>query len=55
MKLGFLTAAFPDLTLGERVVVLPALVLMLLLGVYPQIVIGVINSTVVQMVAQLKF
>jgi NADH-quinone oxidoreductase subunit M len=45
----------PDLTLGERILVLPALVLMLVLGVYPQLVTGVINSTVVQMVGQLKF
>jgi len=45
----------PDLTISERVLVLPALALMLLLGIYPQIVISVINSTVVQMVAQLKF
>ena len=45
----------PDLTFGEKVVVVPALILMLLLGIYPQLVISVINSTVVQMVAQLKF
>ena len=44
-----------DLTLRERVVVGPALALMLLLGVYPQAVLGVVNSTVVQMVQFLRF
>jgi NADH-quinone oxidoreductase subunit M len=44
----------PDLTLGERIVVLPAIGLMFVLGLYPQLVLGVINSTVVQMVAQVK-
>ena len=48
-------AKLPDLTLTERVVVLPAIALMLILGIYPQLVLGVINSTVVQMVDQLKF
>ena len=37
----------PDLTLAERVVVLPAIALMFVLGIYPQLVLGVINSTVV--------
>jgi NADH-quinone oxidoreductase subunit M len=46
---------FPDLTIGERAVVAPALVLMLLLGLYPQALIGVINTTVVQMVQHLRF
>jgi NADH-quinone oxidoreductase subunit M len=45
----------PDLTITERALVLPAIVLMLILGVYPQVVLGVINSTVVAMVEQLKF
>jgi NADH-quinone oxidoreductase subunit M len=45
----------PDLTLSERAVVLPGLLLMLVLGVYPQLVLGFINQTVVQMVAFLKF
>jgi NADH-quinone oxidoreductase subunit M len=48
-------SALPDLTLGERMLVLPALVLMVALGVYPQLVLGVINSTVVRMVEQLRF
>jgi NADH-quinone oxidoreductase subunit M len=33
----------------------PALGLMLVLGLFPQLVLGVINSTVVHMVEQLKF
>ena len=35
--------------------VLPAIALMFVLGIYPQLVLGVINSTVVQMVEQLTF
>ena len=43
----------PDLTLTERVMVLPTIGLMFVLGIYPQLVLGTINSTVVQMVKQL--
>ncbi len=45
----------PDLTLTERMAVLPALSLMLVLGVYPQALLGLVNSTVVQMVQYLRF
>jgi NADH-quinone oxidoreductase subunit M len=48
-------AKLPDLTITERMLLTPALVLMLLLGLCPQLVLGVINSTVVRMVEQLKF
>jgi NADH-quinone oxidoreductase subunit M len=48
-------AAMPDLTWGERFIVLPATALMFLIGLCPQIVIGAINTTVMQMVDQLKF
>ncbi len=44
-----------DLTARERIAVLPGLALMLVLGVYPQLVLGMINSTVVQMVQQRTF
>ncbi len=44
-----------DLTLAERVAVLPVVALMFVLGVYPQAVLGVINNTVVQMVQWLRF
>ena len=45
----------PDLTLRERMAVLPPLGLMLVLGVYPQALLGLVNSTVVQMVQYLRF
>jgi NADH-quinone oxidoreductase subunit M len=45
----------PDLTLSERVMVLPAIALMFVLGIYPQAVLGVVNSTVVHMVEQIRF
>ena len=48
-------ASFPDLTTGERLTLAPAIALMFALGLYPQLVLGVINSTVVQMVQHLKF
>ena len=48
-------ATMPDLTWTERLLLAPCLVLMLVLGVYPQVVLGVINSTVVQMVKEGTF
>jgi NADH-quinone oxidoreductase subunit M len=45
----------PDLTLKERIVLLPAIALMFVLGIYPQLVLGVINSTVVRMVRERTF
>lgn len=48
-------SGMPDLTLKERVVLLPAIALMFVLGIYPQVVLGVINSTVVQMVRERTF
>ena len=47
--------AFPDLTWKERWIVLPATALMFLMGIYPQVVIGKINATVMLIVEQLKF
>jgi NADH-quinone oxidoreductase subunit M len=47
--------AFPDLSMGERFALAPAIALMFVLGLYPQLVLGVVNSTVIQMVQQLKF
>ena len=46
---------FPDLTTGERVLVAIPIALMFLLGLWPQVVLGVIDSTVVKMVQQLNF
>ena len=45
----------PDLTLAERALVTMPIALMFVLGLWPQLVLGVINSTVVRMVEQLKF
>jgi NADH-quinone oxidoreductase subunit M len=46
---------FPDLTPGEIALVVPPIVLMFLLGLYPRLVLDVINPTVVYWVGQLKF
>lgn len=43
---------FADLTWPERLVVLPATALMFVLGVYPQLAIGLVNGTVLAMVEQ---
>jgi NADH-quinone oxidoreductase subunit M len=47
-------SALPDLSLAERLLVLPGIALMFILGLYPQLVLGVIDSTVVRMVQQLN-
>jgi NADH-quinone oxidoreductase subunit M len=44
----------PDLTMGERLALVPAIGLMFALGLYPQLVLGVINNTAIQMVNQLR-
>jgi NADH-quinone oxidoreductase subunit M len=48
-------AGLRDLTWRERFIVLPATILMLVIGIYPQLLIGKINATVMQMVDQFKF
>ncbi len=48
-------SAFGDLTPVERAIVLPAIALMFVLGIYPQLALGTVNATVVQLVAQLRF
>jgi NADH-quinone oxidoreductase subunit M len=45
----------PDLTVGEGMLLLFPIALMFALGLYPQFVLGVVNSTVVRMVEQLRF
>ncbi len=45
---------FPDLSAGECALLLPAIILMFVLGLCPNLVLGVINSTVVQMVGAMK-
>jgi len=41
--------------MAERLTLLPAIALMFVLGLYPQLVVGVINGTAMQMVQQLRF
>jgi NADH-quinone oxidoreductase subunit M len=48
-------ASFPDLTTGERLALAPAIALMFALGLYPQLILGVVNSTAMHLVQQLKF
>ena len=42
-------SAFPDLRLGEKWVVVPVTLLMFAVGIFPQFVLNIFNSTVVQM------
>ncbi len=44
-----------DLTTGERLTVVPVVGLMFVIGIYPQVVLGVVNPTVVEMVKHLSF
>jgi NADH-quinone oxidoreductase subunit M len=46
---------FPDLTTGERLAVAPVLVLMLVLGLVPQLILGSINATVMHLLAGWRF
>jgi len=39
----------PDLTFSERILLLPAIALMFLIGIWPQAILGVVNSTATQM------
>jgi NADH-quinone oxidoreductase subunit M len=48
-------ANFADLSVGERALLAPPLLLMLLIGLYPQAILGVINGTVVQLVKGFEF
>lgn len=45
---------FPDLTVKERLIALPAIALMFVLGVWPQLFLQVINPTVLNIVAGLN-
>ncbi len=45
----------PDLTIGERLTLVPVIGLMFALGLYPQFVLGVVNNTVIRLVQQLRF
>jgi NADH-quinone oxidoreductase subunit M len=48
-------SAFNDLTVGERLIVAPAIVLMFVLGICPQLLVGMINATVMQVVVNLTW
>jgi NADH-quinone oxidoreductase subunit M len=43
-------SGFDDLTWAERATVIPAVGLMLVLGVFPQVAVGLFNRTVVEMI-----
>jgi NADH-quinone oxidoreductase subunit M len=47
--------ALADLTWKERAIVVPAIALMFVIGICPQLVIGKINATVLHLVSQLNF
>ena len=47
--------AMPDMTMAERVSVAPTLLLMLLLGLAPQIIVGVLNPTVLHFIDGWRF
>src|ERR1700677_3312686 len=48
-------AGMPDLTLGERCMLAPAIVLMFVVGLYPQLISGMLQGTVLQFVAQVRY
>ncbi len=48
-------AGFSDLTVDERLSVAPAIALMFALGLYPQLLLGAVNSTAMQIVQGLRF
>jgi NADH-quinone oxidoreductase subunit M len=47
-------ASMPDLTASERLAMAPAIGLMFVLGIYPQLAIGIFSRTVLRLVEQLK-
>ena len=48
-------AKMPDLTTAERLLVLPSVTLMFVLGIWPQFLLGPIDATVMKLVQQLNF
>ncbi len=48
-------AQLPDLTTTERLLVLPSIALMFVLGVWPQLILGTIDATVVSLVQKISF
>jgi NADH-quinone oxidoreductase subunit M len=48
-------SALPDLTLREKLALVPPIAIMFVLGLYPQLVLSVINSTVLRMVQEMRY
>jgi NADH-quinone oxidoreductase subunit M len=48
-------SAMPDLTLTERLALAPAIALMFVLGLYPQLITGMVHTTVMQWVGGMGF
>lgn len=48
-------AHFPDLTTSERLLVIPSITLMFILGIWPNFILGAVDATVVKLVQQLTF
>jgi NADH-quinone oxidoreductase subunit M len=47
--------AFPDLTAHEQIALVPVIALMFCVGLYPQLLLGVINNSVVELVRKISF
>lgn len=45
----------PDLTTGEQLTLLPPIAIMFALGIYPQFILGVINSTAMKIAQQVRY
>jgi NADH-quinone oxidoreductase subunit M len=45
----------PDLTTGERLALLPPIAIIFALGIYPQLILGVINSTAMKIAQQVRY
>ncbi|HEX5283879.1 MAG TPA: NADH-quinone oxidoreductase subunit M [Bryocella sp.] len=48
-------SSMPDLAVTERLALLSPIALMFALGIFPQLILGVINSTVIRLVQQVRF
>jgi NADH-quinone oxidoreductase subunit M len=53
--LGKRWQSMPDLTLAERCMLAPAIVVMFAVGLYPQLIAGILQNTVMQFVGQVRY
>jgi NADH-quinone oxidoreductase subunit M len=53
--LGKRWAAMPDLTLAERCMLAPVIVVIFAVGLYPQLIAGILQNTVMQFVGQVRY